>query len=185
MSFTEQQQRTLLELARSSIAHGLRHGRAEKVDPASFEPALQCVLASFVTLERDGHLRGCIGALEARQPLVADVAEHAFAAAFRDPRFSPMAAEELAGLDIHISVLSPSERLPIEDEEELLGVLRPGIDGLIISDGVHRATFLPSVWASLPEPRDFVAHLKRKAGIAPEETLYSAWRYTAESIPAD
>ncbi len=165
---TPAQRRTLLEVARDSIAWGFRHGRPLPVDPARFEPALRREGASFVTLKKHGQLRGCIGALAAYQPLVRDVAEHAFAAAFQDPRFPPLTEDELPEVEISVSVLGAPEPMTVRDEEDLLRQLQPGRDGLILEDGPYRATFLPSVWESLPEPREFVRQLKRKAGLPPD-----------------
>lgn len=159
---------SLLLLARQSIEHGLEHGRGLDLDPGAYPASLQAHRAAFVTLETQGALRGCIGHLEAIQPLVRDVAENAFAAAFRDPRFPPLARRELEDLVIEISVLTPSAPLSFESEEELLTLIEPGRDGLILEAGAARGTFLPTVWESLPQPRDFLRHLKRKAGLSPE-----------------
>ncbi|MBK9952994.1 MAG: AmmeMemoRadiSam system protein A [Candidatus Competibacteraceae bacterium] len=172
----------LLEVARASIQHGLRHGQALEVEPANYPETLRPPRATFVTLETGGQLRGCIGALVARQPLVQDVAAHAFAAAFEDPRFPELREDEFPKLDIHISVLSPPEPLSFSSEDELLAQLRPGVDGLIIQVRHYRATFLPAVWEQLPDPYVFLAQLKQKAGLpldfwSPE---LSAERYTAE-----
>jgi len=176
--------RILLQVARDSIAHGLRTGRPLVVDPADFDPELQAERATFVTLEEGGQLRGCIGHLEAIQPLVADVAENAFNAAFRDPRFPPVSAGEFDALEIHISVLSPPEPMAFDSEGDLLRQIRPGVDGLILEEGVYKGTFLPSVWEQLPDPRQFLAQLKMKAGLPPDywsDTLKVS-RYTTESF---
>ncbi len=176
--------RILLQVARDSIAHGLRTGRPLAVDPADFDPELQERRASFVTLNRHGRLRGCIGHLEAIQPLVADVAENAFNAAFRDPRFPPLTAGEFDDLEVHISVLSPPEPLAFDSEADLLEKIRPGVDGLILEEGPYRGTFLPSVWEQLPERGQFLAQLKMKAGLPPDywsDTL-KVYRYTTESF---
>lgn len=157
--------RSLRELARDAIAHGLAHGAPLPVDLATLSPALRARRASFVTLTETGVLRGCIGALEARLPLAEDVALHAYAAAFEDPRFPPLRPEEAPMIDIHISVLAPPEPLPATSEQEALAALRPGEDGLILEEDGRRATFLPSVWASLPRPADFLRQLKLKAGL--------------------
>lgn len=157
--------RQLLDLAWSSIRQGLANGRPVRVDPAEYPDALRRAAACFVTLHRRGALRGCIGHLSAVQPLAADVAENAFAAAFRDPRFPPLEADELEGLTLDISVLGTPEPMQFRDEPDLLAQLRPGRDGLILEDGAARATFLPAVWESLPEPRRFFEELKRKAGL--------------------
>ena len=174
----------LLDVARRSIAHGLAHGHPLAVDPDAWSPALRAQRAAFVTLNRAGQLRGCIGHLEATQPLVRDVADNAFAAAFRDPRFLPLAPDELDGLEIHVSVLSPPVALAVSSEEDLVRRLRPGIDGLILDDGLHRGTFLPSVWESLPRPAQFVGQLKLKAGlpIAYWSDRIQVSRYTTESF---
>jgi uncharacterized protein len=120
--------------------------------------------AVFITLEKNGRLRGCIGHLEATQPLVEDIAENAVAAALHDTRFPPVNADELPDIHLSISILTPPEPMTVADEEDLLQQLRPGIDGLILEEGRRRATFLPSVWEELPDPRNFVRHLKMKAG---------------------
>ena len=156
----------LLTIARQSIQSGLCSGHALGVNPDLYSDSLRLKRATFVTLEIDARLRGCIGTLEAYQALVKDVADHAYAAAFEDPRFPPLRTDEFAMLDTHISVLSPPEPLEVESEADLLAKLRPGVDGLILSLGDRRATFLPSVWDDLPDPRIFLGHLKRKAGFS-------------------
>ncbi len=152
--------RALLTIARSAIAARLELPRAgEPRAPALLEPA-----ATFVTLRRDGELRGCIGTLEPVRPLGVDVRENAVAAAFRDPRFPPLAVAEFEATSIEVSLLSAAERVVFDDEEDLLARLRPGIDGVILEFAGRRATFLPQVWEALADPREFVAALKRKAG---------------------
>ncbi len=174
----------LIDVARRSIQHGLTHGRPLQVNPLDYPEPLREQRASFVTLNRSGQLRGCIGHLEAVAPLVVDVAENAFAAAFRDPRFPPLSAGEFDDLEIHISVLSPPEPMSFTSESDLLGQIRPGVDGLILEDGHAKGTFLPSVWESLPNPRDFLAHLKVKAGLPPTHWSPSVkvYRYETESF---
>ena len=159
------QRATLIDVAARSIGHGLDHHRPLELDPADYPEPLRAIRASFVTLERGGDLRGCIGVLEPFRPLVEDVAQNAFAAAFEDPRFPPLRAAEYPELTLKISVLTPAEPLVFGSEADLLDQIRPGVDGLILRDGGHRGTFLPSVWEQLPHPRDFLAHLKRKAGL--------------------
>lgn len=156
---------SLLKVATDSIEEGLRRGHSLQVNSEHFTPELQARRACFVTLLRQGRLRGCIGHLEAIQPLVCDVADSAYAAAFKDPRFPPLTVQEREGLEIHISVLTPAQQLAVGSEQELLQKIRPGMDGLIIEEGRHRGTFLPSVWESLPAPQDFLSQLKRKAGL--------------------
>ncbi len=177
---------TLLEVARASIQHGLRHRRALAVDPADYPETLRPLRATFVTLEIDGQLRGCIGALTAYQPLVQDVAAHAYAAAFEDPRFPELRPDELPKLEIFVSVLSPPEPMHFVSEEDLLAQVRPGVDGLILQFRQRRATFLPAVWENLPDPYVFLAQLKHKAGLpldfwSPELRVE---RYTTEYFGA-
>ena len=150
------------------------------MDPAGFAAELRELRASFVTLERCGALRGCIGTIEAHRALVVDVAENAFAAAFSDPRFAPLARHELADLEVRVSLLSPLERLAAVSEAALLAQLRPGIDGLVLRVGATRATFLPAVWEDLPEPTAFLRALLRKAELPESDWPRGAelWRYT-------
>jgi hypothetical protein len=174
----------LLHAARRSLEHGFERGHPLLPDPAEHSPALRVVGASFVTLERDGALRGCMGTLEAVRPVVVDVARNAFAAAFRDPRFAPLTGEEFADLDLHVSLLSASEPLVFVSHEDLIAQLRPGVDGLTLEDSGRRGTFLPAVWEKVPDPREFLRQLKRKAGLPPdhESPLLRAWRYTVVSV---
>lgn len=165
MSLPSAQQQILLHVARQSIEHGLRHHQPLPVNPADFDVNLQHRRACFVTLERHGQLRGCIGMLEAVRALAVDVAENAFAAAFRDPRFPALSGAELEDLELHISILGEPQVLQFFDETSLLCQLQPGKDGLILQEGSRRATFLPSVWQQLPEAGEFLAHLKLKAGL--------------------
>lgn len=158
----------LLKVAHTSIQSELAQQQPLIVNLARYPDILQSPAASFVTLRIQGELRGCIGTLEARQPLVQDVAQNAFNAAFRDPRFAPVNAQEYSLLEIHISVLSPATAMNFRSEADLLSQLRPGIDGLILSENGRRSTFLPAVWGSLPEAADFFRKLKLKAGL-PED----------------
>jgi AmmeMemoRadiSam system protein A len=159
--------RALLEIARSSIRHGLNTGEPLKpLQEMGIPDSLARPVASFVTLNIDGALRGCIGSLEACRPLVDDVAHNAFAAAFRDPRFPPLSEDEFKVIELHISLLGPATPMEVTDERDLVTALRPGMDGLILEDPPYRSVFLPQVWDSLPEPTDFVAHLKLKAGLS-------------------
>ena len=121
MSLNEPQKRILIQLALDSIGHGLKTGKPLKVKLQDYPPELTVDRATFVTLERLGQLRGCIGMLEAVRPLVEDIAENAFSAAFRDPRFPPLSADELQDLDFHISILSPAEPMHFTSEEDLIG----------------------------------------------------------------
>ncbi len=175
---------TLLHLALDSIDHGLVHYEPLGVRTAEMPPPLQAPGACFVTLKRGGMLRGCVGSPSAVKPLVEDLAQNAFSAAFRDPRFPPLEARERADLTVSVSVLSQTEPIASDSEAQLLDTLRPGVDGLIISDGRCRALYLPAVWETLPEPAEFLHHLKRKAGMATDHwsTTMTAWRFTAAAV---
>jgi hypothetical protein len=153
--------RTLLTIARSAIGTQLGFSSPAQANHI----ALARPGATFVTLKSSGELRGCIGSLKPLRPLAVDVRANALAAAFRDPRFPPLAAVEFEATSIEVSLLSGDERLAVRDEEDLVARLRPGVDGLIFECGHHRATFLPQVWEVIAEPRDFLAALKRKAGL--------------------
>ena len=176
----------LLELARGSILHGLENAVPLSVDPARYPQPLQRQRASFVTLNRFGELRGCIGHLKAVQPLVADVSENAYSAAFRDPRFPRLENSELVGLELHISVLTPAKLMHFSSQRDLLEKLRPGIDGLILKTERQQGTFLPSVWESLPDSRTFLEHLKLKAGLSRDywSDEIKVYRYGTESFAA-
>ena len=174
----------LLQLAGESIKKGLC-GETLEVRAAEYAAPLREARATFVTLQVDAQLRGCIGTLEAHRLLVEDVVSNAWSAAFRDPRFPALTWPEYERIEIHISILSPPEPMQFASEEDLLAQLRPQVDGLIIEEGFYRGTFLPSVWEQLPDPREFLRHLKRKAGLRPEywSSRLRVQRYTTESIP--
>ena len=184
MSLNKDHQPLLLQVARDSIQHGLQTGKPLAVNLADYPAELTEQRATFVTLEKHSQLRGCIGMLEAVRPLVKDIAENAFSAAFRDPRFPPLQADELEDLDIHLSILTPAEPMVFSSEQDVLSQLQPGIDGLILEEGYRRGTFLPSVWESLPEPRQFLRHLKQKAGLPPDywSKNIRIYRYRTEVI---
>ncbi|MEI6733668.1 MAG: AmmeMemoRadiSam system protein B [Comamonadaceae bacterium] len=152
----------LLPIARAAIASAL----GVKVQAAETAPCLQDLGACFVTLTQRGQLRGCIGSLEARRPLLADVKANAVAAALHDPRFAPLTPAELALTRVEVSVLSPLQEMHFASEADALAQLRPCIDGVVLSFGRHRSTFLPQVWEQLPGAAEFMAQLKRKAGLA-------------------
>jgi len=181
---TPQQQQRLLQVARESIQYSLRHRQALTVDLNACDQQLQQQGASFVTLNKKGALRGCIGTLQSYQSLVSDVAEHARAAAFSDPRFPPLGLDEFADIVISVSVLGKPSAISFSDEEDLISQLRPSQDGLIFEEGGNRGTFLPSVWESLPEPRQFLQQLKRKAGLATDywSDSLKISRYTTQSF---
>ena len=182
MNTSAERRRALLDIARNAIDFGLDHGRAPSLRLEAYPEALRQPQASFVTLELDGRLRGCMGGLSPRLPLVADISEHAYMAAFADPRFKPLSRTESEHIAISLSLLSERKAIRFESEAALIEQLRPYEDGLILERGDHRGTFLPAVWHSLPEPREFLTQLKKKAGLAADACDYQAWRYTAESI---
>ena len=188
MSLPDADKKQLHQLALDSIQYSLDKGSSERFESTlvldSFSEALQQHQASFVTLQINHELRGCIGTLEAYQPLVIDVVQNARSAAFHDPRFNPLSKSEFPLLETHISVLSVPEAMEFDSEKDLLQQIRPGIDGLILTAPGHRGTFLPSVWESLPTTEQFWMHLKNKAGL-PQNYWNSAIkveRYTTESF---
>jgi uncharacterized protein len=175
---------TLLAVALAAIERGLECGRPPAVQAADYPPELRDLRATFVTLRTAGNLRGCIGTCQPLRPLVEDVAHNAFAAAFQDPRFPPLAREELAGLHLHISLLSIPEPIAFASEQDLLAQVRPGVDGLLLEERSRKATLLPAVWEALPEAGVFLRHLKLKAGLPADywSNTLKIYRYTAESI---
>lgn len=184
---TETHRTILLDTAWDSIRHGVESASPLQVDAGSWEAPLSEPGASFVTLHKGGELRGCIGSLQAFRPLITDVAENAFAAAFRDPRFARLQAHELPELTLDISVLSAPLPMTFNSERDLLSQLQPHQDGLILQDGPHRGTFLPSVWESLPEAERFLQQLKLKAGLTPDHWSENirVWRYSTECFGGD
>ncbi len=178
---------TLLDVAAKSIDHGIETGRDLPIGLAEYPDVLRAERACFVTLHVGGKLRGCMGSLEATEPLVTNVARNAFSAAFRDPRFGKLTREEFPNLEIHISILSPPEELHFESEADLISQIRPGIDGLTLIENGRRGTLLPSVWRSVRDAREFLAHLKKKTGLGANywSDTVRVERYTAESIGRD
>lgn len=179
----------LLKLARDAVARAAHGEQAPEVDLSELSPRLREKRASFVTLlGSDGNLRGCIGTIEAHSPLAHDVQRNAMSSALRDPRFVPVGPDELDGLRIELSILTTPCPLAFDGPEDLLARLRPGVDGVLIEKGWHRATLLPSVWEKIPDPIQFLGMLCLKAGL-PED----AWRapgmavytYQAEKVKAE
>lgn len=167
--YSDQEKHQLLALAKSSVqlaSQGISekdiHNQLSAADSFLIE-----IRACFVSLHKGKDLRGCIGSLEAYRSLNDDIIHNAISAAQRDPRFPPVTEDELESLTVEVSVLSPVTTLEANDEDDLLEQLNPHVDGLIIDNGMgHRATFLPQVWEQLPDKKEFLAHLKRKAGLA-------------------
>lgn len=188
MVIDERDRGLLLSLARQSIAAGLGCS-APSLPPAtaSLPAALLEPAASFVTLRRMGALRGCCGLLEPIRSLAHDVWHNAWASAFQDPRYPPLAHDELAGLGIGISILSALERIRAATEAEVAAGIEPGRHGLVLALGAQRATFLPQVWHSLPDPLRFIGELKEKAGWPQDfwSPQMEAWRYTTLSLGQD
>ena len=171
----------LFELADLAVRSGLDGRPAPVVDPASLDPVLREPRGAFVTLEVAGELNGCVGTVEPVEPLGCAVPRLAWAAAFEDPRLPPLTASEYPGLDLKLSLMSPLEEVPAESEALVLAGLRPGVDGLVIRHGSRTATFLPAVWAKVPEPEAFLRQLKTKDGLPPGRwpAGMRAWRYQA------
>ena len=161
---TVEERQYLLRLARQSLEQGVRGEGLPRLDLTALPSRLRELGASFVTLTVRGNLRGCIGALEPYQSLAEDVCEHAAAAALEDYRFSPVRPDELADINIEISRLTFPQLLKYERPEELPSRLRPGVDGVILRDGIRRATFLPQVWEKIPDPETFLSNLCWKMG---------------------
>ncbi|KAA0285219.1 MAG: AmmeMemoRadiSam system protein A [Chloroflexi bacterium] len=161
---TDGEKRTLLRLAREAIEYAVRGKKLQPLDPGSLTPPLLEKGASFVTLTIRGDLRGCIGTLEAYQPLAEDVREHAISAAMDDPRFPPVTESELSGIHIEVSRLTTPQELEYSTGEDLMRKLRPHIDGVILKHGFHKATFLPQVWEKIPDPQEFLDQLCYKMG---------------------
>ena len=182
---TNEQLEQLLQLARASILHGLAHGEALSIDVDDYSSALRKPGACFVTINLNKELRGCIGSLEARRPLIEDVSQNAYSAAFRDPRFLPLTEIEARDMELHLSILSLPEAMNFDSEQDLLTQLRPGRDGLILQEGHMRSTYLPSVWSQLPEPTQFLQHLKQKAGLPAHywSDGIKIFRYTTIAYP--
>ena len=165
LSLAEKQ--TLLTLARQALEAAAHGQKPPPLDAESLPRALREPGASFVTLMSAGHLRGCIGGLTPDEPLWADVRRHAAAAALDDYRFAPVAPDELARIEVEVSVLTPPQPLEYATPAELVSKLRPGVDGVVLKDGRQRATFLPQVWEHVPEPEQFLALLCDKLGADP------------------
>ncbi len=166
-SLSQVEKQTLLHIAREAIENAVRGKPQPSLKKDSHKSVLNEDGASFVTLTINGELRGCIGALEAYQPLAEDVREHAIAAALQDPRFPPISEAELSRIQIEVSYLTQPQELQYSDSEDLLAKLRPHVDGVILKHGLRRATFLPQVWEKIPDPQEFLSQLCYKMGERP------------------
>ncbi|MBL4621920.1 MAG: AmmeMemoRadiSam system protein A [Immundisolibacteraceae bacterium] len=183
---TPEQRQILLKLAAESVDVGVNQGHHLSIEITDYPQALQVQLACFVTLHLNGKLRGCIGSLAPQKPLAEAVIDAAYNAALADSRFAAVEQQDASKLKIDISVLSLPETLTVTSESELLTKIRPGIDGLTLSEGLHQATFLPSVWQQLPQPAEFVKQLKLKAGFASDywSNQIQVSRYTTDYFSA-
>lgn len=168
---TDGEKQTLLQIAREAIESAVMEKPQIQITQYPLTSKLKENGASFVTLTIHGGLRGCIGALEAYQPLANDVQEHAVAAALEDPRFPPLSQNELSQIEIEVSRLTEPRELEYSSSDDLIKKLRPHVDGVILRQGFHRATFLPQVWEKIPDPEEFLDQLCYKMGVRPE-----AWR---------
>ncbi len=178
--------RQLLDAAYTTLRYLGETGKAANVNVESFELPLRALRKTFVTLEVDGQLRGCVGSLVATQPLIADVVGNTYKSATQDPRFKVMTPEEIGKVKVTISILSHLRPMSFGSDAELLDKLRPEIDGLVIRDGGRHSLFLPKVWDALPDPNDFLGHLKAKAGLpaAPLSRAAQAMRFSTETFAA-
>ena len=165
---TLEEQTILLRLAREAVERGVGGETLPLLDPASLSASLREEGSSFITLTARGKLRGCIGSLDPYQSLAEDVREHAVAAALRDPRFAAVREDELNEIQIEVSRLTRPMPLQYKDADDLLSKLRPHVDGIILRDGSHRATFLPQVWEKISDPAEFLDNLCYKMGLEPD-----------------
>ncbi len=175
----------LLKLARQAIEKGVCGEPLPALDLLSLPLRLREKGATFVTLTNRGDLRGCIGTLEASQPLAEDVREHAIAAALHDYRFPPVAPAELPDIRIEISRLTPLKPVAYENPQDLLKIIRPRVDGVVLKDGFRRATFLPQVWEKIPDPELFLSYLCQKMGAPPDlwtRKKLEVWTYQVEEF---
>jgi AmmeMemoRadiSam system protein A len=168
LSLSDDEKKELLALARRSAASAARGKDFSEANLTELCSAFQEQAATFVTITKNGLLRGCVGCLEPYQALALDVIEHSSAAAIRDYRFPPIRPDELDVLAFEISVLTPPRKLVYSKPQDLFHLICPGLDGVVLQDGLRRATFLPQVWEQLPVFEDFMCHLCRKMGASPD-----------------
>jgi AmmeMemoRadiSam system protein A len=180
----DETRRRLLDVAARAVHDSLAAGRPQYPDPGEFPPELRAPGSTFVTLERNGQLLGCIGTLEPVRPLVVDVAYNAVAAAFADPRLPPVTADDYEHMSAKISVLSQPEPLDAYRYDDVVARVRPGVDGLLLEAGAHRSTLLPSVWPKVRDVTEFLDVLWRKAGLEPHTWTSGTrvLRYTTEEF---
>jgi uncharacterized protein len=172
MTYTPQEQDILLGISRRTLEYVAAGGARPQVDLEALPPGLREERACFVSFHIDGELRGCTGTLAARRPLADEVSVTTVQTAFNDPRFPPVTASETPQIQIDISVLTPCSTVSYNSPEDLLRLLRPGVDGVTLSLGSYRSTFLPQVWEHVPDPVEFLTMLSRKMGLPGD-----AWRH--------
>lgn len=168
-TLTLAEQHQLKDIAAAAIEFGLQYDRPPKPDISHLPHALRETGACFVSIYKKGELRGCVGTVMAHRPLAEDANHNGFSAAFNDPRFAPLKAAEWAHCQLHLAVLDEPQPIFVKDQQDLLDKLTPGVDGVILSSGNKRATFLPQVWQQLPDKQEFISHLKQKAGLGFDE----------------
>lgn len=184
-SLTDAEKKVLLRVARDAMEHAVKGSPLPPIDSSLMTANLKEPGASFVTLTIHGELRGCIGALEAYQPLVEDVREHAVAAALEDPRFPAVDSSELSTIKLEVSRLTAPQRLDYSSPEDLLQRVRPHVDGVILKDGYRRATFLPQVWEQIHSTIEFLERLSVKMGAKPDHwrsASVQVWVYQVEEF---
>ncbi len=162
---TEKDKKYLLELSRKSLRHIFKHNKEYYPDENEVTEKLRQKQATFVTLTKDGKLRGCIGKLIAVLPLYKDIIKNTYSAAFSDPRFPQLSEAELKEIKIEISILSKPEKLEYKDYNDLLEKLQKSKPGVILEHGLYNGTFLPQVWEEIPDAKDFISRLTKKAGL--------------------
>jgi uncharacterized protein len=162
------QRQTILQIARDAIMQSFLGNKDIQINLKLFPAELLEKKGTFVTLNINGKLRGCIGSLSPQRPLIVDIIHNAQAAAFHDPRFKALSIEEFKQIEIHVSILTDARAMQVNSREELLAQLRPGEDGIILKENGKSATYLPSVWEKIPEPENFINELRRKAGLEPK-----------------
>ena len=183
IQLTQKDQKMLKKVAHDAVVHAIYYSEELPISLSKFPATLHSYQNTFVTLKYNGKVIGCMGSLEANQPLVNDVVHHAFSASYYDPRFPDPKTIDPEKIEIHISLLSPIEEIKFSSEQELLSAIRPGQDGLLMCEGQQSGTFLPAVWDSIPDPESFLKELKRKAGLPGDywSDTIKVYRYTTDS----
>ena len=186
-AFAEKYGKDLFKIAQISLDEAVLHKRRFKPSRDDYPDILFNKGATFVTLEKDGELRGCIGSLLPAQAVADNVAQNAYAAAMEDSRFSPVKPEELGKIKISISLLTGFEAVNYKSEEDLVSQLVKGVDGVILRDGNRQGVFLPAVWKQLPDPQAFLNNLKIKAGMSPSywSNRIKVYRFRVVEISKD